>query len=448
MPPRKQQSGYAATVTRGLLLVLGAVALMWGMVALTRGGGSTDRRLYAVVPEASQMIPGQEIRSAGQSVGRVGPIEPVRGGRAARVELRFDKGVWPVPRGSRLTLRWGGTVSYSNRYVDLKRAAAGPALANESVLPAGAFAAPVEFDSAVDLFTRRMRRDTRSLVNTAGATFDAAQLPLRDVLTSAPPVVEEAGNVFADLTHDDDVLQGLLQSANAVTASVDRANPGVGPLLGGAGTTFRAIADQSRALEQTLDRLTPSLRQTRTTLTRADSTLDATRHLTARIAPGVTQLRRIARPLSRVLTTVEDIGPDARSTLASARRATPSLNPLLSKATALMPTVESAGAQAVHELKCIRPYTPEIVSLFSNWGDFFSFVDNKDKMARVILDNIVAAPSNISGYDSETATKLFPGLQYAFPRPPGLAGGQPWFLPECGAGPDALDPSKDPEAKR
>jgi hypothetical protein len=31
------------------------------------------------------------------------------------------------------------------------------------------------------------------------------------------------------------------------------------------------------------------------------------------------------------------------------------------------------------------------------------------------------------------------------PRPPGWNEGKPWFLPQCGAGPDAVDPTKDPE---
>jgi hypothetical protein len=38
------------------------------------------------------------------------------------------------------------------------------------------------------------------------------------------------------------------------------------------------------------------------------------------------------------------------------------------------------------------------------------------------------------------------GIHYAMPRPPGLNAGQPWYLPQCGAGPDSLTPSKDPEA--
>ena len=33
------------------------------------------------------------------------------------------------------------------------------------------------------------------------------------------------------------------------------------------------------------------------------------------------------------------------------------------------------------------------------------------------------------------------------PRPPGETSGQPWFQPQCGAGPEALDPAQDQEAQ-
>jgi len=42
-------------------------------------------------------------------------------------------------------------------------------------------------------------------------------------------------------------------------------------------------------------------------------------------------------------------------------------------------------------------------------------------------------------------TKLT-GQKYALVRPPGYNAGQPWMLPDCGAGADGLDATKDPEA--
>jgi hypothetical protein len=148
-----------------------------------------------------------------------------------------------------------------------------------------------------------------------------------------------------------------------------------------------------------------------------------------------------------VLGTLVQVGPDARDTLATARRATPALNPLLRKATAQLPQVESIGRQAAEQLSCLRPYSPEIASFFSNWGDFASGTDGRDKFfrANVLVPTPVA--TNVSPYNSAEALKLFPGTVYGFPRPPGQAAGQPWFQPQCGVGPDTLDATKDGETR-
>ena len=37
------------------------------------------------------------------------------------------------------------------------------------------------------------------------------------------------------------------------------------------------------------------------------------------------------------------------------------------------------------------------------------------------------------------------GQGYALVRPPGYNAGKPWYLPQCGAGRDGVDPNKDPE---
>ena len=112
-----------------------------------------------------------------------------------------------------------------------------------------------------------------------------------------------------------------------------------------------------------------------------------------------------------------------------------------------MPQLGSIGRQSVEQLKCIRPYTPDAVAFFTNWADFLSATDGKDKYIRANVQLLTPAPYNAITGNSADIAKAFPGLRYAFPRPPGLNAGQPWFLPECGAGKDSLDPSKDPEAR-
>ena len=63
-------------------------------------------------------------------------IEPAAEGRLARVELTIGDEAWPLTQGTKMILRWGGTVSYANRYIALFPGPAGaPALADGADFP-------------------------------------------------------------------------------------------------------------------------------------------------------------------------------------------------------------------------------------------------------------------------------------------------------------------------
>src|SRR5439155_14793551 len=141
----------------------------------------------------------------------------------------------------------------------------------------------------------------------------------------------------------------------------------VGTLVQNASTTFAATAGKATALKQALSDTPPALAAARGTLAHAESTLHAVGDLSTRLAPGVTQVRRALGPLTRVLRTLNDVGPDARVTLRTARLATPDLNPLLTRARTVMPLVESITREGAKQTACVRPYSPEIAALGSGW---------------------------------------------------------------------------------
>jgi ABC-type transporter Mla subunit MlaD len=425
---------------------LAAVALAIIVLASSSGGAGYD--LFVTVPDATNALAGQEIHAAGRTVGHIASIEPVEHGRAVRIELQLNQSAWPLPRGSKFALRWGGTISYSNRYVALtKGPAAAPALREGQTLSAADFAIPVEFDQLIGTFTPPVRAGLKSFLDNAGTTFRVAQPDLRRAIAGAPPALAQAGAVLQDLDANESAMNTLLVSTDHVVSAVNSANPGVGQLVSGAATTFSAIASQTNALKQALSAAPPTLVAARQTLAHANSTLGTARTLLSRLAPGVQQLQLLAGPLDTALGTLVTVGPDAVQTVRSARAAAPALTPLLGKLTTLMPELGSIGRQSVNELSCIRPYTPDIVAFFSNWADWLSTTDRQDRYGRANAESLLPAGYNFDTSTPAQAAAEFPGLRYGFPRPPGYNAGQPWFLPQCGAGPDALNPADDPEAK-
>lgn len=418
------------------------------IVAIISGGSGEGHRITLKTTDATGVLSGQDVRLAGSKVGRVTAVEAIEDGRAARIELRLDDVAWPVRTGSRFTVRWGGTVSYLKRYIALRPGpASAPAIRDGSALPASALVTPVDFDALINQFGPRVRGSISAFLDRGGATLLRSSPDVRRVLDRTPGALMQSSALLREVVTSQSDLRALLTSTGRVVTALETADPSIDQAVHGAARTFAATARRTDEIRRTLVAAPRTLSKARATLGRADRTLDLARSATARIAPGVEQLQRTVAPVNQLLRQVVRVGPDARSTLVTARRSAPAVTRLLERTGELLPTIDSVVTQANAQLRCIRPYTPELASMGTNWSGFISAVDDRDYYARVAPAALTFAPTNAESKSVGEVVRDFPGVTVGFPRPPGTVAGQPWFLPECGAGRDALDPFKDAEAR-
>lgn len=434
-----------AIVNLRRLVLFAAIAVLAVLVFVTRDGGP-DHTVSFVVPAAANLLPGNKVNGGGGNVGAVRDVVPVDHGRAARVTIRIeDDRYWPLPSDSTVELRLGGTVSFASRYLLIRKGEGAATLPNGGQLAARNVKTPVEVDTVVSAFTPQVRSGLRGLITNGAANSETGSGALRRAVAAAPPVVTAAPKLLGDLTKNQDQLAALVRSTERVVVGVDRSSPDVRVLLDGLGQTLDAVATKHAELQTTLTRLPAALRQTRTTLRIADVTLREAGDLTDSIAPGVVQLRRTARPLNALLLNLSDVAPGAERTLRAVQNSGITAQ-ALSKVADVAPELKSIGKQATDELSCLRPYSPEIAGWFTDWADIISPVDNRDHMVRAVVQNFLPAPYNSVGETAEDLVKNNPGVEYGFPRVPGQNAGQPWFQPQCGAGKEAMDPSKDQES--
>jgi hypothetical protein len=120
---------------------------------------------------------------------------------------------------------------------------------------------------------------------------------------------------------------------------------------------------------------------------------------------------------------------------------------MLQAGTPFLPQLGSMLAQLAPVLDCLRPYTPELAGNLGTWTGYNQNYDKGGHYARTfpLQLNALLAPGTLAT-SAQIVAASAGGLHYAMPRPPGLNAGAPWFQPQCGAGPNSLDPSKDPEA--
>jgi len=434
------------TTKRILSTLAVAGALTLGVAVASDSSGSTHHVSFDVA-NAANLIPGLQVRAAGQRVGTIEEVSVRNRGRGAQITLKLnDSRVWPLPPDTSVRVRFGGTIAANGRYVELDRGSG-----TGAPIPEGGrirhVELPVEFDELFNTFGPRTRKNLRTTVDVAGRTLQRAGRPLRRALGSAPPAVHQFAGTLIDLGDTHASLATLVRSTDGVLAATRSADPGLGPLLTDAAVTFTAIGQEARAMQRSLDEAPATLHDARTTLVQTDQTLAAATTLSRRIAPGIDQLARIIAPLNGTLRTVRDVAPMARRALATTRRAAPDLIRLLDDTRALAPNLRSTLDQAATQLECLRPYAPEIAGFASTWSGFVANGDKKDKYAR--LFNAIYPFPNDTPLTVPQMSALLPGpfKAWGFPRAPGANVGQPWYQPDCGITADGADPGKDPEAR-
>lgn len=423
-----------------VVLLLATVALV---IVITKSGTS-GHELTLTADNADLVRDGLAVRLSGRKVGVVTATK-VTPDWKAKVTFRVDDAAWPLPADTKAALRWGGTIKFTDRYIELDRGKATATLADGAELRPGSFTSPVEVDTLLDTFNTETRANLRSTLDAGGLALRPATKPLRRALVAAPPALRETSDLLGDLGSDQGALSSLITSGASVIDAIQRSYLGVGTLIDGAQTTFAAVATKSVELKNALAQTPSTLTATRATLARADKTLINASALTRKLHPAVPALQRLAAPLDSTLRRVTQVAPDLTGTLRTLRTAAPRIDTLVSRLTTQSPRLASISKQAAIQVGCLRPYAPTLSGLIGTWTNVWGRGDSKDKYLRALLGTYPY--QNALPATSAQTIKAFPGLTYAYPQPPGLANNRPWFQPQCHIGPEVMDASKDPEAK-
>lgn len=432
----------ATAARRTSLAALALAAAVLGWLALSSG---ETHRLRATFQSALQVLPGEQVRIAGRTVGSVASVGLDHG--LAIVEMTIDGSAWPLHQGTTGELRFGSAAGYATRFVELHPGPhAAPSLPQDGVLALAHTTTPVEFDQVFDTFPAPTRAALAGTIQRTPQLLSGHAGDLAATLQRADTVESLAG-AMQDLARDPYALSQLVGGSAGVAGSLAARDGQLARLTDQSATTFATLAATTTAQERALDALPATLTAARGTLSRLDASLGGLSGLVADLAPGASGLRRVAPTLHNTLVTLQQVAPKATATLRTGTRSVPALSRFLDTANAFLPGLTSALSSANPMLDCIRPYTPEIAGFAGTWDGFTENFDGAGHYARILVQESPLIPG--TPLDSRQATALpSGGLRYAMPRPPGLNAGQPWFLPQCGAGPSSLDPNADPENTR
>jgi phospholipid/cholesterol/gamma-HCH transport system substrate-binding protein len=394
-----------------VVVVVALVAIIGGFALATLRSGD---RLTVVLPSAIGVVEGTPVQVKGFDVGQVVSIT-ARANKAV-AELSLGKLPQPLHTGTRVTVEWRSALG--ERYLQLQ-----PGPASNPVLPDGAMiqSGPrqVVAEDLIQALDAPTRAHLSSFLQQLNTNLTGHQVDLNRTLQAAGPSVQALGAVLNAAGTDNTAIKTVLATLRQVTEVLADRRGGISSTVQDLNQLTSTAAIHEQQLRDGLVQLPSTLDAAKHTLDKVPAVADATAPLLNDLRPAADRLPRIAANLSPVM---RDLRPSVTllgPTLQAAERLLGKTPDFLDAASDTLPQLRTAVERAGPAVAFLRPYTPEIMGFFSDWGNIFASYDAQGHFVRPL---VVEGPTAV-GNSPNVAT---PGLKASSTMAPGEIVNQPW----------------------
>lgn len=387
-----------------------AVAVIVLAVVLLSGGGGHSYTL--VFQNAGQLVPDNQVLVGGSPVGSVDSIDLTDDNLAA-VHVEVDQ---ELHEGTTAVIRATSLSGVANHYVSISPGPnSEPALEDGSELGLSSTTTPVDIDQLFNTFPPSVRRSLSNFIKGNATTFKGYANDANEAYEYFGPALNRTTAFAAELNADQRLLERFILSSSQLVTTVAGRGEELSGAISNANTAFDAIASQNVALDQTLQRLPPVMRQANTTfvnlraaLDDLDPLVDTAKPATKDLAPFLAELRPVLEefiPVTRDLRyTVSKPGPanDAADLLGE-------LPGVQSRASRAFPHSEAAIADFQPQLNFARSYTTDLFSAIGKLGQAAGYYDGNGHYVR-------ASPSmqNLFAYEGGSLNPISKAEQLNF----------------------------------
>ena len=445
----------------GRTAALAALIIAVVAVALILLTGGSSYQVKAVFENASQIVTGDQVEVAGNSIGTVSNIALTPNGRAALTLTINNSQYTPLHRGTQAIIRQPGLSSIAARYVDLDLGSAtGAAIPSGGTIDETQTQSEVDLDQLFNTLNAQTRKGLQNVFQGSAASYAGRGQQAQLGWEYLNPQIATASMLFHELNRDTSKFtRFIVNSSNLVTTLAQRQSDLSG-LVSHLSTTFTALANQQTALGQSIQRLPPFMRLADTTfvnlrnsLVDLTSLINATKSV-ANPMPGYPRGKLYAllqqlEPLAvQAVPTIRNLAnvisrPGPNNDLIELNRLAvplaqaacgnqPGGQPLSCNSTLYTDGAQRLGAfpvsaqalnQAVPELAVARPYAPDLTGWFEGYSHPGVYDANgaASRIALVIgagsiqngvlnilgsgpLDNLLTNPTGRQGFASSILT--------------------------------------------
>jgi virulence factor Mce-like protein len=294
----------------GSPILIGAVTVLVTVVAVFLSYNANQGLPFvptydidAIVPDAANLVEGNEVRIGGKRVGVVKKIDavPGRNGPSAKLALKLDKTVDPLYTGAKLAIRPRSPLGL--KYVELTPDRTGKPIPPGKSLPITATKPSVDLDQVLTALDPPARRSLQLAVTGLGDGFAGRGVDVNESIAAFPPLLRHGTRVAANVADPRTNLAGLIRGAARATGELAPVAPQLGSLVAASNTTAGALASVAPELQRALEGLPPTLSTATRTLAVAQPVLTDARALVHDIAPGTRALPSTAASLHRAVVT-------------------------------------------------------------------------------------------------------------------------------------------------
>jgi virulence factor Mce-like protein len=440
MNPRRESSITGSPLLIGAittLIVVIAVFLAWNANHGLPFVPTYD--LYANLPDGDSLVAGNDVRIGGDRVGAVDTISAVRrsdGSSYARIHMKLEKSVQPLPLESDLTVRSQSALGLM--YLQITPRGSGGFEAGSTIPLARAQPTPVALDTVLNTFDAATRDGQDYLLRGLGDGLAGRGSDLNETIHVAPRLLGDLDRVMRNLAAPATRLRRLFPAIERTARILEPVAQTQGELFANLDTTFTALAGVAQPFIEDTIANTPAAEEAGIRgFPEQRSFLANTTGLLHELRPGVAELpstlpdladalelgtpalRRspsLSRRLERLFVTLEDFSTDPLVRLGVDR--------LRDTARTLRPTLAFLTPVQV---------TCNYVTLwFRNIASLLSEGDTNGTWQRFIIVNTPQGPNSESGPSNAPADGPTPdNFLHTNPYPNTASPGQ---TRECEAG--------------
>jgi phospholipid/cholesterol/gamma-HCH transport system substrate-binding protein len=375
------------TLARGI--AAGALVVAVVVVAvLLLGGGSTHEYTLRFV-NAGQLVKDNDVQIGGRRIGRVAEIK-LTNDNQADVKIQVDEPYAPLHEGTTAIIRATSLSGIANRYISLTPGPnSGPKIPDGGLLNTDRTTTPVDLDQLFNTLDPKTRQSLQKVIQGSATQYGNRGKQANDAVKYFNPAISTTQRIADELTRDQQAFQDfIIYTAKATTALADRKDD-LTNLVSNANTTTAAIGSESQSLSDALRVLPSSLRKANTTFVNLRATLDdldklvnASKPVAPKLAPFFRQLRPLvtdAQPTIRDLRLLIS-RPGSGNDLIDLLRRQPTLTKL---AGPTFQHTETGLRNGTPVLQFIRPYAPDLIGWFRDFGQSAANYDANGHFARI-----------------------------------------------------------------